>query len=28
VDGVWWNPVDPDRLAAFMDAVQRARTVR
>jgi membrane complex biogenesis BtpA family protein len=28
VDGVWWNPVDPDRLAAFMDAVRRARTVR
>lgn len=24
-DGVWWNPVDPDRLAAFAEAVQRAR---
>lgn len=24
-DGVWWNPVDPDRLAVFMDAVRRAR---
>jgi predicted TIM-barrel enzyme len=28
VDGVWWNPVDPDRLATFMEAVRRARTVR
>ena len=24
-DGVWWNPVDPDRLATFMAAVGRAR---
>lgn len=24
-DGVWWNPVDPDRLAVFMGAVARAR---
>jgi len=24
-DGVWWNPVDPDRLAVFMDAANRAR---
>lgn len=24
-DGVWWNPVDPDRLAAFMDVARRAR---
>jgi membrane complex biogenesis BtpA family protein len=24
-DGVWWNPVDPERLAFFMNAVQRAR---
>jgi uncharacterized protein len=24
-DGVWWNPVDPDRLAAFAEAVERAR---
>ena len=24
-DGVWWNPVDPDRLATFMDVVNRAR---
>ncbi len=24
-DGVWWNEVDPDRLATFMQAVQRAR---
>ena len=24
-DGVWWNPVDPDRLATFMAAVARAR---
>ena len=28
VDGMWWNPVDPDRLAAFMDAVERARLAR
>ncbi|CAH2598592.1 BtpA/SgcQ family protein [Rhodovastum atsumiense] len=25
VDGVWWNPVDPDRLRTFMTAVARAR---
>ena len=24
-DGVWWNPVDPDRLAVFMAAVASAR---
>jgi membrane complex biogenesis BtpA family protein len=24
-DGVWWNPVDPERLRAFMAAVERAR---
>lgn len=24
-DGVWWNPVDPDRLAAFAQAVARVR---
>jgi membrane complex biogenesis BtpA family protein len=24
-DGVWWNPVDPDRLALFMDEVARVR---
>jgi uncharacterized protein len=24
-DGVWWNPVDPERLAFFMQAVRRAR---
>ncbi len=24
-DGVWWNKVDPDRLAAFMAAANRAR---
>ena len=24
-DGVWWNPVDADRLATFMAAVGRAR---
>jgi membrane complex biogenesis BtpA family protein len=24
-DGVWWNPVDPDRLATFMDEVARVR---
>jgi uncharacterized protein len=24
-DGVWWNPVDADRLAVFMDAANRAR---
>ena len=24
-DGVWWNPVDPERLAAFMQAVAKAR---
>lgn len=28
VDGVWWKPVDPDRVAAFMAAVQRARATR
>lgn len=25
VDGYTWNPVDPERLTAFMDAVQKAR---
>jgi membrane complex biogenesis BtpA family protein len=25
-DGVWWNPVDPDRLRRFMQAANRART--
>jgi membrane complex biogenesis BtpA family protein len=24
-DGVWWNPVDADRVAVFMDAANRAR---
>lgn len=24
-DGVWWNPVDPERLRTFMAAVERAR---
>lgn len=24
-DGVWWNPVDPERLAVFMREVERAR---
>ena len=24
-DGVWWNPVDPDRLRTFMQAADRAR---
>ena len=24
-DGVWWNPVDPDRLATFMREAERAR---
>jgi membrane complex biogenesis BtpA family protein len=24
-DGVWWNPVDPARVALFMQAVSRAR---
>jgi uncharacterized protein len=24
-DGVWWNPVDPERLAMFMQSVERAR---
>lgn len=24
-DGVWWNPVDPERVAVFMQAVARAR---
>jgi uncharacterized protein len=24
-DGVWWNPVDPGRMAAFAEAVARAR---
>ncbi|MGI4953039.1 MAG: BtpA/SgcQ family protein [Janthinobacterium lividum] len=27
-DGVWWNPVDPDRLRRFMQAADRARPVR
>ena len=25
-DGVWWNPVDPERLRTFMAAVERARS--
>lgn len=25
-DGVWWNPVDPDRLRIFMAEADRART--
>jgi membrane complex biogenesis BtpA family protein len=25
IDGYTWNPVDPDRLAAFMDAVRKTR---
>lgn len=24
-DGVWWNPVDPERLRTFMESVARAR---
>jgi predicted TIM-barrel enzyme len=24
-DGVWWNPVDPERLNVFMEAVKKAR---
>lgn len=24
-DGVWWNTVDPDRVASFMEAVAKAR---
>jgi predicted TIM-barrel enzyme len=24
-DGVWWNPVDPDRVRTFMHAANRAR---
>jgi membrane complex biogenesis BtpA family protein len=24
-DGAWWNPVDPDRLQVFMQAVNKAR---
>jgi uncharacterized protein len=24
-DGVWWNPVDPQRLRVFMEAVKQAR---
>lgn len=24
-DGVWWNPVDPERMAVFMRAVAKAR---
>jgi predicted TIM-barrel enzyme len=24
-DGVWWNPVDPERLRVFMAAVAGAR---
>jgi predicted TIM-barrel enzyme len=24
-DGVWWNDVDPERAAAFMDQVRRVR---
>ena len=27
-DGVWWNPVDPARMAVFMDAVRQARAQR
>ena len=26
VDGVWWNPVDPDRLHSFMRAAEQARS--
>jgi membrane complex biogenesis BtpA family protein len=25
-DGVWWNPVDPERLNVFMQAVKKARS--
>jgi membrane complex biogenesis BtpA family protein len=25
-DGAWWNPVDPDRLQVFMQAVKKARS--
>jgi uncharacterized protein len=25
-DGVWWNPVDPERLQVFMQAVAKARS--
>jgi uncharacterized protein len=25
-DGVWWNPVDPDRMQTFMQAVKKARS--
>ncbi|MBD8664691.1 BtpA/SgcQ family protein [Rhizobium sp. CFBP 8752] len=25
-DGVWWNPVDPERLNVFMQAVNKARS--
>lgn len=24
-DGVWWNPVDPERMSTFMQAVKKAR---
>jgi predicted TIM-barrel enzyme len=24
-DGVWWNPVDDERVAVFMRAVEKAR---
>ena len=24
-DGVWWNPVDPERVAVFMEVVERVR---
>ena len=27
-EGVWWNPVDPDRLRRFMAAADRARPAR
>ena len=25
-EGAWWNPVDPDRLQVFMQAVEKARS--
>ena len=25
VDGLWWNPVDPDRVKRLMDEVARHR---
>jgi uncharacterized protein len=26
-DGVWWNPVDDERVTVFMRAVEKARGV-